>query len=1112
MSKVSEWWGVVWILFLSFTNQQFLGETVSHWIPPRVVVPYLTRAPKIDGKLDKGEWDNTSTVLGLWGMQGELSPLQAKFYIGYDNRNLYIGFESAYSGGWLKTNVKKRDGPVWKDDSIEIFLKPELKKKRVFQFIGNSKGVFHDRMNNDNNRGREAEFNAHIQYKCSLSWLDEMMTKGIWYGEIAIPFADLGVKSPSDGTLWNGNFCCNHYTGRKKDLQKSKYTMWANTKGHYLVPERFGEILFSRSGPAVNIKKLTELEEGNIGFSSLITNLGRRDKNIELKYLIYAREKNKIIFDEDIPFFLNPYASKPLKLSKQLIVRGENGLPVVFEYSLIDEKTKQTYYRNYHYFTCYPGFRLTLLPMFSQGKIYTRIDIRHLGGLPAKFNSRLEIINTNDSKKLIEQSIKGLSNKNRVVEVTTNISNLNPGDYQIKVILSANGKDISTSTASLTIPEKPPWLIERVGISDRVPPPWKPIKVIGNQINCLTQQYTFHNNNSFPSSIKILKEEILSAPIRIKAVIDGQQVKWGKPQIKLLFATDRIVRFRIENNSGNIILSGTVDIEFDGFVKVVWSVKTKRTIDYLGLEIPLKRENALYLRAKPTTAFPFDEKKKSILYKHLDARCIGGKGWKWNEGHLFELWVGDDERGFAWVTDSYENWYIKGNPIVVTNEGEFVKIQFNIIDNPTKINKALEYMMIVMATPARPRTPGWSKWHHLWNRIDIGAKIGANIITDGAHYAAWNTPETYPMPKLGTKTGNWALRQINLAHKYGMKYFLTTRTYCPGFETPAFKTYGAEWKVLPEHSFPLHGTFAGHVCAKTEFTDYLIWDMRRTVREFHNDGFYCDSSGPLPCANHYHDCGWWNEEKKKWEPTYNILGARELYKRFYQMLLDEGKTHPFLFHHHVPSYVLGHFVDFTTFGEFTQCWKISDKLHYPLFENKCALMRAWFVENQFGPVPRLYFSQAVKGLANIDPEELLTLTLLHNMDAEAISYELLQKIWKIRADFDIENSEWILYRKSAPYVNTDRKDILVSLYRKPDKVLLVIGNTGKQSYQGKIILNFKNLGWARKECWAIDKMTEKPQKVRIKNGNGVINIYVPGYHFRLIEVGLKNRDEDDEKI
>jgi hypothetical protein len=134
--------------------------------------------------------------------------------------NLYVAFESPFQGAALRTTVLERDGPVWEDDSVEIFLIPPGWPGKYLQFVGNSVGAFYDSVAG----GEGPQYNGRFQYRCSLGDWDTYYTRGVWRGELALPFRELGVPSPEDGTAWKANFCRNWYTGsegKRRGLDRS---------------------------------------------------------------------------------------------------------------------------------------------------------------------------------------------------------------------------------------------------------------------------------------------------------------------------------------------------------------------------------------------------------------------------------------------------------------------------------------------------------------------------------------------------------------------------------------------------------------------------------------------------------------------------------------------------------------------------------------------------------------------------------------------------------------------------------------------------------------------------------------------------------------------------
>ena len=173
-------------------------------------VPFVVTAcvrtetpPVIDGKLDDVCWRNTRPVKPFVKLTaGTPVKEQTTGYLVYDSENLYIGVHCEESQmERIKAEVTKRDGPVWQDDCIEIFLIPPqsavlarfAERVRYFHLIVNTLGVRYD------------EIGVSFRQTFDGQW-QAAVSKGpaSWDLEVAVAFAELGT-SAKDGDVWIGN-------------------------------------------------------------------------------------------------------------------------------------------------------------------------------------------------------------------------------------------------------------------------------------------------------------------------------------------------------------------------------------------------------------------------------------------------------------------------------------------------------------------------------------------------------------------------------------------------------------------------------------------------------------------------------------------------------------------------------------------------------------------------------------------------------------------------------------------------------------------------------------------------------------------------------------------
>ncbi len=132
----------------------------------------------------------------------------------------------------LLTSAQEQDGPVWKDDVVEIFLKPSRRASTCYQLLVNPAGVLADL--------------RHEGQKADLSWnsgakVSAQRGANGWRVKVSLPFASLGLESPPmPGDIWGLNVT------RSRRVEGSEDSAWSPTFGLFLRPERFGELIFTK--------------------------------------------------------------------------------------------------------------------------------------------------------------------------------------------------------------------------------------------------------------------------------------------------------------------------------------------------------------------------------------------------------------------------------------------------------------------------------------------------------------------------------------------------------------------------------------------------------------------------------------------------------------------------------------------------------------------------------------------------------------------------------------------------------------------------------------------------------------------------------------------------
>ena len=125
----------------------------------------------------------------------------------------------------LAANVTTRDGPVWNDDSVELFLGcGERALGHYKHFIVNAAGTVYDA------HVIEKDWDANVRAGASRS-------ADTWSVELAIPLSSFG-RAPRAGDVWMINFTRSRRAGSRE------LSCWSCTYGGFHAPQEFGDVMF----------------------------------------------------------------------------------------------------------------------------------------------------------------------------------------------------------------------------------------------------------------------------------------------------------------------------------------------------------------------------------------------------------------------------------------------------------------------------------------------------------------------------------------------------------------------------------------------------------------------------------------------------------------------------------------------------------------------------------------------------------------------------------------------------------------------------------------------------------------------------------------------------
>jgi len=177
---------------------------------------------KLDGVLNDADWQSCQQ-LDLRLLNGGEPSERTYAKITYDDKGIYVGvYCNDATALTAKCSETKRDGNVWNDPSIEIFVDPKLSKTNYYHFALNKANVQTDAYGTDSSWNCSWKTATHIG-------------DNFWSAEAFLPFSELGIDSMV-GERWGINVY-------RTDPQKNEYTCWSPTFASFHTPERFGQIV-----------------------------------------------------------------------------------------------------------------------------------------------------------------------------------------------------------------------------------------------------------------------------------------------------------------------------------------------------------------------------------------------------------------------------------------------------------------------------------------------------------------------------------------------------------------------------------------------------------------------------------------------------------------------------------------------------------------------------------------------------------------------------------------------------------------------------------------------------------------------------------------------------
>ena len=695
------------------------AATSGENVPLTLTAPRAARPPQIDGRLSLGEWDAAAAATGFCKLRAKsIAQAQPVLYVAFDSEALLCAVRvPCPNAARPVANVVKRDGPVWQDDSVEVFVAPTPGRSTYYHFVVNAAGVQRDAC------GMDEKWNAKWSAAAGRA-------ENAWVAEMSIPWRALGLSKPGKQIGFNVAWNCR--TGHP-----GHYT-WAQMAKNFHEPEHFARLRLTDRGPALRLTGLGDWSSGGLRIAAAVVGPATR-----FQARLVSQGKT---LGEAAETLGAATLSLKLPMDGQFVRGGE----YLLRYSCGDAASGELR------FEVPAPVQLAVTQRMLAGFVDVQADLAAIGPRAAGGTLALMLAPEGPADEPVLPVGPTLK-----VGHTLDLRDRPVGTYRLTATAAdREGRPLASASAPIRKPAKPEWLGCREGTTNAVLAPWTPVQAEGSQVKVWGRTYEFASG-PLPSRITTRDQQVLAAPVRFVAQADGAQQRWKGPAARVIERAPDHATLSATIESRDLRVEGRTRVEFDGMMLIDLRVQPKRpgaTVS-LALEVPLKAQNAKYL-------YHFPGRWRSAF--NVGALPVEG----WTGPFRPYVWLGDEWRGLAWFCESDKNWRPadKAKAVDIVRQGDQVCLRLDLLSE-TKLAEPVEYTIGFEATPVKPLKP--DVWDY---RIVHSGRYGldkgvyqpsgsitwpaqGNISLDRGTFECWVRPDFDPSVKIENRASRGAHNQ-----------------------------------------------------------------------------------------------------------------------------------------------------------------------------------------------------------------------------------------------------------------------------------------------------------------------------------------------------------------
>lgn len=618
------------------------------------------------------------------------------------------------------------------------------------------------------------------------------------------------------------------------------------------------------------------------------------------------------------------------------------------------------------------------------------------------------------------------------------------------------------------------WLNSTLGIADTPTLPYTNMVADENRISCFGRTVTIDMTSGTPAQISAWETDILAAPIRF--IIETETgIKTLKAEPVLTEQTEGHVSGSWTAEDEDLRLSCNQTMEFDGWINYIYTIHPKKNLKVkdIRLEIPMKAEVGTHFMgiglAGQNTPLEYqgkwDTPEKTI--DHLGGSIATDKqhNWWWP---FDSFWMGNQHAGlhceFRGSTYSGplinvyrpaypESWHNngKGGFRILTSDTQVLATAYSG-ERQLEAGNPLSFDYAMLVTPVKEL----DTYSQFTNRFyhngyspkptDEDIKNGIRIIN--VHHAnEYNPFINYPFLAI-----NKTREIIDEMHQKGCKvklyYTLRELTYATT-EIWAIRSLG--------HEILRGGKGGGYNWLREHFvTDYTPqwyehYEKDKVISGVDADAAILTTESDSRWYNYYIEGLAWMVKNLDIDGIYldDVSFDRRILKRM-RRAMESVKPGCLIDLHSNTAFSKG------AANQYAEFFPYVDKLWFgESFLYDKMTPANWMVESSgipFGLTGDMLYRGGNRWLGM-----QYGMTVRYPWFTEGVNCDP-RPVWKIWDEFGIEDSKMLGFWDNYPAVTSSDKDVKVTAYRKPGKVLLSIGNYSDEVKEVTLNFDWEQLG------------------------------------------------------